>query len=223
MVCRYLSHLRKHGAVIKRTALCTSILIAAIIFSGCATTGDIPANRDNICRLFKENGGWFKHAYAASKRWGIPVPVLMAIMHQESRFNPDARPPRTTCLCILPGPRPSSAYGYAQALDTTWKTYKRATGNYGADRDDFADAIDFIGWYCHLSRVKCGIAANDAYSLYIAYHEGQGGYLRGSYRSKPDLIYVARKVKNRAALYARQYASCGRELRDTLGCCLWPF
>jgi len=189
---------------------------------GCAGSQPL-SSRDNICRIFKEKDDWFKPAHAASRRWGIPIPVLMAIMHQESRFQPRARPPRTTCLCLLPGPRPSSAYGYAQALDATWGAYQRATGNAGADRDDFADAVDFIGWYCHLSRVKCGISASDAYNLYLAYHEGQGGFSRGTHQAKPSLLAVARKVQSRADLYSRQFAGCEKALMDSLRCFLWPF
>ena len=50
---------------------------------------------------------------------------------------------------------------------------------YGADRDDFNDAIDFIGWYNDQSSRRSKISKSDAYNLYLAYHEGQG--LRASY------------------------------------------
>ena len=207
-----------------KTACCCilSVCIGALLFS-CAGPGQTPSHTDNLCRLFKEKDHWFKPAHAASRRWGIPIPVLMAIMHQESRFHPKAKPPRTTCLCLLPGPRPSSAYGYAQALDSTWDAYKKATGNRGADRDDFADAVDFIGWYCHLSRVKCGIPADDAYNLYLAYHEGQGGFLRGTHQKKPVLRAVAGQVQARATLYRQQFTACEKALNLSLRCFLWPF
>jgi len=146
----------------------------------------------------------------------------MAIMHQESKYNAEARPPRTTCLFVFPGPRPSSAYGYAQALDETWESYIRATDNWGADRNDFSDAIDFIGWYCNQSRVRCGIARNDAYNMYLAYHEGQGGYQRKTYARKAWLKKVARKVQTKSNRYSGQLAACEQEFRKK-GCCLWPF
>ena len=75
----------------------------------------------------------------------------------------------------------SSAYGYAQALEGTWDDYRRSTGRRGADRDDFADSSDFIGWYMHGANRVNGVAMHDAYNQYLAYHEGKAGFARGSY------------------------------------------
>jgi hypothetical protein len=197
--------------------------VFAIHLCGCVCTPDAPQSPGDICDIFRENRDWYTRAYASYKRWGIPIPVMMAIMHQESKFEAKAKPPRTTCLCILPGPRPSSAYGYSQALDSTWEKYKQATGNRGADRDDFGDAIDFIGWYCYRSHIECGIAKNDAYSMYLAYHEGQGGFLRKTYRKKGWVRRVASQVRSRAEAYREQLAACEREFQKRRGCCLWPF
>ncbi len=198
------------------------LCIFTFLLPACIGPRKAPEHPDNICKIFRENKKWYKSADASYQRWGTPVPVLMAIIHQESRFQAKIKPPRTTCLCIFPGPRPSSAYGYSQALDSTWEKYKRATGNSGADRDDFDDAVDFIGWYSNLSHRKCGIAKNDAYNLYLAYHEGHGGFLRKTYRKKSWLLKVAGKVKRRSQSYQNQLASCEREFRRR-GCCLWPF
>ena len=139
---------------------------------------------------------------------------MMAIMHQESRFQSDARPPRRKLLGFIPWSRPSSAYGYPQAKDGTWKDYKRDAGGFGADRDDFADAIDFIGWYNFKSTRRNGISPHDTYGLYLAYHEGHGGYNRGSYLNKQWLIDVARKVNRRANSYQSQLNSCEKSLQD---------
>lgn len=196
--------------------------VSLLFLSGCFGPPKPPDRPDNICEIFRENEDWYKDAYASYRRWGIPIAVMMAIMHQESRFNAKIKPPRTTCLCIFPGPRPSSAYGYSQALDTTWDKYKKETGNWGADRDEFDDAIDFIGWYCNTSHHRCGIAKNDAYNLYLAYHEGHGGYLRKTYSNKAWLLRTATKVSQRAQTYQGQLASCESEFRPK-GCCLWPF
>ena len=193
-----------------------------ILFHGCATTPQ-PKHVYNICEVFRENPKWYKTAHGSSRRWGIPIPVLMAIIHQESKFRADARPPRGSCLWIFPGPRPSSAYGYTQAGNETWEEYRKSTGNTGADRDDFEDSLDFIGWYCHLSYLRCRISKNDPYHLYLAYHEGHGGFNRKSYRKKAWLLQVARKVESRARTYKGQLASCEREFQRR-GCCfLWPF
>jgi hypothetical protein len=110
-------------------------------------------------------------------------------------------------------------------LDSTWEEYQAAEGGTWAERDDFADAGDFIGWYCNRSHMKCGIPAADAYNLYyIAYHEGQEGFLNGTHHQKTWLKQTAKKVQKRADMYRRQLASCENEFQKPgRGCCLWPF
>lgn len=196
--------------------------VTIITLWGCATP-DAPRNPDNICEIFREHEEWYDDAARSREKWGIPIWVMMAVMHQESRYVADARPPRTTCLWVLPGPRPTSAYGYAQAMDGTWEEYQESTGNTWADRDDFGDAIDFVGWYCALSVRKCGISKDNARALYLAYHEGRGGYNRKTYNGKPWLLKVADKVQRRAVKYRGQLAACENEFKDRGGCCLWPF
>ena len=169
---------------------------------------------NDICSIFEEKNGWYDDALDAQKEWGSPIPVMMAIMHQESRFRAKAKPPRKKIFGFIPGPRPSDAYGYSQALSGTWKEYKRSAGRYGADRDDFGDAIDFIGWYNYQSYKRSGIRRDDAYRLYLAYHEGHGGYNRGTYRKKSWLTDVARKVDNRAGSYGRRLQTCEEDLED---------
>ncbi|HYQ91925.1 MAG TPA: transglycosylase SLT domain-containing protein, partial [Candidatus Competibacteraceae bacterium] len=161
-----------------------------------------------------EKDGWFADASKASRRWGVPIPVLLAIIHQESAFQADAQPPRTRILWIIPGPRPSSAYGYSQALDGTWEKYIQATGNHGADRDEFVDAMDFVGWYVNQTWRRNGIAKTDAYHQYLAYHEGQDAFARGSYRSKPWLIERARQVSRQANRYRSQLSQCQQRLES---------
>ena len=169
---------------------------------------------DNVCNIFREKDGWYDDAADAREEWGSPISVMMAIIHQESRFQAKAKPPRKKILGFIPGPRPSSAYGYSQAKKTTWAEYKRSAGRYGADRDDFADAIDFVGWYNYQSKKRSGISRKDPYRLYLAYHEGHGGYNRATYRKKPWLTTVARKVEARAGTYRSQLLQCEEELED---------
>ena len=194
--------------MILRLAVVASLLTLA------ACTTSQPRNTENICAIFSEKRGWYEDAEDSRDEWGSPIPVMMAIMHQESRFDAKAKPPRKKIFGFIPGPRPSNAYGYSQALESTWDDYKRSAGRYGADRDDFADAIDFIGWYNTQSYKRSGIARNDAYHLYLAYHEGHGGYNRGSYRSKDWLIGVARKVERRANTFQTQLNGCEESLKD---------
>lgn len=188
-----------------------SILLSTAVLTGCATTP--PSDLDNLCSIFREKPRWYRDAAAAREAWGSPIPVIMAIMHQESRFVARAKPPRKKIFGVIPGPRPSDAYGYSQALGSTWRTYQRSAGRYRADRKNFGDAVDFIGWYNHQSRRRNGIAPDDARNLYLAYHEGHGGYSRGSWQGKAWLQGVAAKVAQRAQRYQAQLGSCEPELR----------
>ncbi len=194
-------------------------ILSLVLLTAC--TASTPRNVDNVCEIFREKDDWYDEAADARDRWGSPIPVMMAIIHQESRFVADAKPPRKKYLGFIPGPRPSNSYGYTQALKSTWGEYKRDAGSFGADRDDFDDAIDFVGWYNYKSWKRSGISRSDPYRLYLAYHEGHGGYNRGSYRSKGWLLAVAGKVQRRANRYSSQLASCERELKDRGGFFDW--
>ena len=89
-----------------------------------------------------------------------------------------------------------------------WDDYRAATGRRGADRDDFADSSDFIGWYMNGAARVNGVPLHDAYNQYLAYHEGKAGFARGSYRKKAWLPPVARDVEAWATLYEKQLQSC---------------
>ena len=180
-----------------------------------------PANINNICAIFTDKEGWYEDAQASEEQWGTPIHVQMAIIRQESSFRDDAQPPRGTLLGFIPWTRPSSAYGYPQAKDETWDWYIEKTGNSGADRDDFADAIDFVGWYTNVSHRKLGISKWDAYQQYLAYHEGHGGFKRRSYAKKAWLKSVAKKVDRQSKRYAAQLKGCRDDLEQ--GWSLWPF
>ncbi|MEA2083519.1 MAG: transglycosylase SLT domain-containing protein [Thermodesulfobacteriota bacterium] len=189
------------------------------ILAGCAPTP--PKNMNNACAIFEDKSGWYKSAKKSYKKWGIPIHVQLAIMRQESKFTHDARPPRRKLLWIIPWFRPTTAYGYAQVKDSTWDWYVKKSGNRGADRDDFGDAVDFIGWYGNVSARSLGISRTDAYNQYLAYHEGHGGFKKRTYLKKKWLIKVARKVAKNAGCYRAQLASCEESLDS--GWWFWPF
>ncbi|PPD48250.1 MAG: hypothetical protein CTY16_05970 [Methylobacter sp.] len=184
-------------------------LVTVIIYFILASCASLPpGNPDNVCSLFTEQDEWYGDAQKAAQKWGIPLPVIMAIMHQESHFVADAQPPRTWVLGFIPWFRPSSAYGYAQAKDETWDDYLDGAGSWWSDRDDFADAADFIGWYCSISHTKLGIGAGDAKNLYLAYHEGHRGFQQKSYLRSASLRRVADKVALRAKHFHKQLSVC---------------
>ncbi|MBL8258833.1 MAG: transglycosylase SLT domain-containing protein [Candidatus Competibacteraceae bacterium] len=182
-----------------------------LLLASCTSTAP-PRNIDDACAIFAEHGGWFADAKAASRRWDAPLPLLLAIIYHESAFRADAQPPRAQHLGFVPGSRPSSAFGYSQALDGTWARYRDATGNSGAKRDNFADAVDFIGWYVDQTARYNGIAKTDAYQHYLAYHEGQGGFAKGTHRQKAWLIERARRVRQQAERYRVQLSRCAPRL-----------
>ena len=142
-------NLKKPNKFLKKIKIFTAILSALILLifvNGCANTP--PSQVENICDIFEEKRGWYSAAADMQKNYGVPIHVPMAMMYQESTFIHDAKPPRDYVLFgLIPWGRVSSAYGYAQAKDGTWNDYKRETDNRFADRDNFEDAIDFMGWY----------------------------------------------------------------------------
>lgn len=185
-------------------------LACLLALGGCATSP--PENVENICEIFEDRRGWYKAARKSEKRWGTPAHVQMSIIRQESSFRFNARPPRTRILGFIPWTRPSDAYGYAQALDSTWDWYRKETGRRFAARDDFDDAIDFVGWYTNKSHETAGISKWDPYNQYLAYHEGQGGWQQGTYRRKAWLKETARTVDYRAREWGAQLRRCEDDL-----------
>ena len=185
-----------------RTLLAVVVLA---VLAGCATA---PKQTRNICAVFDQRDGmftsWQRSAEKAEKKYGVPVPILMATMYTESGFQPNARPPRTKLFGFIPWKRQSTAYVYSQALNGTWDHYQSATGNWSARRTNFSDAIDFIGWYHWQNSQTTGIQLNDAYSLYLAYYSGPKGYMRGDWRSNAQLQKTAQRFAGMAATYQRQ-------------------
>ena len=174
-----------------------------------------PGQIANVCKLFSEKANWYEHADRAYRRWGIPISVQMAIVRQESSFISNAQPPRDWFLGIIPLPRPSSAFGYSQAIDASWDLYRKKSNHKHADRENFADAVDFVGWYCNVTHRTLGIKKTDARRLYLAYHEGHGGYRQRSYRQKAWLMPVAQTVERNAKRYHKQLMACEKSLKMT--------
>ncbi|MFV0292764.1 MAG: lytic transglycosylase [Paracoccus sp. (in: a-proteobacteria)] len=185
-------------------------LAILMLVASCGGGGNYsaPRNLDNACAIIAERPAYYRAMTRAERRWGIPVAVQMAAIHQESKFVGDARTPHQYALGIIPVGRQSSAYGYSQALDGTWEEYQKETGNRRARRDDIRDATDFMGWYMDQSTRILGISKWNARAQYLAYHEGRSGYRRGSYRSKGWLMNVANRVQSRAEMYHTQLNTC---------------
>jgi hypothetical protein len=190
----------------KSVFLITLLLSAGVAIIACSTNP--PANIKDSCEMFTEKDDWYPAALDSYEKWGVPIHVQLAIIYQESRFVHDAKPPRKKLLWVIPWTRMSSAYGYGQIKDSTWDWYLKSTSRRWADRDDFDDVVDFIGWYGNISHRKLGISKWDAYNQYLAYHEGHGGFKRKTYKKKAWLMKVARKVDTRAKGYSAQLKQC---------------
>jgi hypothetical protein len=169
-----------------------------------------PKNLDDACSILRQRPTFLSAMQATERKWGIPVAVQMATLYQESKFIGNARTPHRFALGIIPMGRQSSAYGYAQAIDSTWDDHKRDQRRFGARRDNIRDATDFMGWYMDESAEELGIAKGDAESQYLAYHEGRKGFARGSHESKGWLVAIADQVGARAHMYHEQLQRCRR-------------
>ena len=148
--------------------------LALMALAGCASDAP-PRNVENACAIFDDRPHWRRAVAKSEARWGAPAHVQMAIIWKESSFVQDARPSRTYALGFIPTGRRSSAYGFPQAIDGTWDWYRKDTGHRHADRTNFNDAIDFVGWYLNKTWEMNRIPFYDAQRQYFAYHEGHSG------------------------------------------------
>lgn len=192
-------------------------LCAAAMLGACVSTTP-PDDPGDACSIFEQHDSWWSSVKRSQRRWGAPPALVLAIIRQESGFDHNARPARGRGFLFFPGRRPSSAMGYAQALETTWAEYERAVGDSGVDRDEFRDAADFVAWYVGRSHRELGIALTDTRAHYLAYHEGRGGYQRGSYRGNRTLLAAAARVQGYHDAYQAQLNRCEGRLNSW-----WPF
>mgnify|MGYP000099420500 FL=1 len=205
------------------TPFATALLLT-LSLSGCAAFAPSPPqDQSNICEIFREQPSWYDYARDSEDKWGTPIATQMAFIQQESSFRSHVRPARKRYLGFIPGPRPSSAKGYAQAQDPVWREYRDQAGSTFARRTHMKHATDFIGWYNTRTRAQTGISLNNPEHLYLAYHEGAGGYQRGSYRAKPAVQRAARQVATRAGRYRSQLAGCEAEFQCRKFYQIWPF
>jgi len=170
------------------------------------------SNTENSCILFEQKKNWYKSTKKSYDKWKAPISLQLAIINQESSFKQFAKPKRKRLFGLIPGSRPSSAFGYAQVTNPTWNWYKSRTGRNNASRANFSDVADFIGWYVDQSQKILGIPKNDFYNQYLAYHEGHSGWKKDSYKSKKWLLDSAKRVETNANRYNSQMKQCENKL-----------
>ena len=183
------------------------IFFIFLVFTSCSS---VPRNVQNSCALFSEKYLWYKHAKKAEEKWGVPIYIQIAFIKQESNFSWLAKPKRLKIFKIIPYKRPSSSFGYSQAIKSSWKLYKKETNNNLALRTRFKDSVDFIGWYINKTQKILKISKKDAYRQYIAYHEGWRNYK--NYRNNKKVIILATNVKKQSILYKKQLTQCQNKL-----------
>ncbi len=181
-----------------------------IIILFIASCSSVPKNTTNSCSIFNERYMWYKHAKKTEKKWGTPIYLQLAIIKMESSFDWLAKPPRQKLFKIVPYKRPSSSFGYSQAVKGTWKQYKDETGNKFATRSRFKDSVDFIGWYTNKTEQILKVSKDDAFKQYIAYHEGWGNYKK--YKNNNKVISLARRVEKQSNIYKKQLSECKNSL-----------
>jgi len=181
-----------------------------LIFFTLLSCSSIPKNTADGCSIFSERYLWYKHVKKTEKKWGTPIYIQLAIIKMESDFDWLAKPDRKKIFKVIPFKRPSSSFGYSQAVKGTWKQYKQETNNPLATRVRFKDSVDFIGWYTNKTEKLLKISKKDSFKQYIAYHEGWGNYK--NYKNNQKVILLAKKVQRQANKYRLQLKKCQKKL-----------
>jgi hypothetical protein len=182
-------------------------ILIFFLLTGCSS---IPANTANSCLIFDERYLWYKHVKKVEQKWGTPIYLQLAIIKMESDFDWLAKPPRQKIFKVIPFKRPSSSFGYSQAVKGTWEQYKKETGNKLATRVRFKDRVDFIGWYTNKTESILKVSKKDVFKQYIAYHEGWGNFKY--YKKNKKVIRLAKKVEKQSNIYKKQLYKCKNSL-----------
>ena len=185
-------------------------LLLIFIFLLISACSSIPKNTSDSCSIFNERYLWYKYTKKTEQKWGTPIYLQLAIIKMESDFDWLAKPERQKIFKVIPYKRPSSSFGYSQAVKGTWDQYKKETNNKLATRARFRDSVDFIGWYTDKTEKLLKISKKDVYRQYLAYHEGWGNYK--NYKNNQKVIILATKVTEQANKYRKQLMKCQKRL-----------
>ena len=187
-------------------------LIYFILFFFISACSSVPKYPQNACKIFGENYLWYKAIKKSSEKYDAPVYMILAFINKESGFNRWAKPKRTKLFKIVPYKRPSSSFGYSQAVNKTWELYKTETNNPLALRTRFKDSVMFIGWYINKTNKINKISFNDAYRQYLNYYLGWGNYSKEVYKTDKKAIIYAKKVEKQSKVYKSQLKECQKSL-----------
>ena len=184
------------------------VLFLSIIISSCGLIPSKQMSQNNACSILESKRLWKRAVLKTERKWGVSAGMQLSFILTESNFRPRAKTPKKYIFGFFPTGRLSSAFGYAQAIDSTWEIYQKKSGNRFSSRTNFADSVDFIGWYANETSKKLQIKKSDVLNQYLAYHQGHRGYLSGAYKGKPNLIKVAKRTNETARKFNSQLKSC---------------
>ena len=187
-------------------------LVYILILFFLSSCSSIPKYPSNACKIFGEKYLWYKHVKKSSETYGAPIYIILAFVDKESGFNRWAKPPRSKLFKIIPYKRPSTSFGYSQAVKKTWELYKKETDNPLALRTRFKDSVMFIGWYINKTNKINKIPFKDSYRQYLNYYLGWGNYAKQVYKKDKNAIIYAKSVEKQSKIYKRQLAECQKAL-----------
>jgi len=185
------------------------ILVLLLFLTACSS---VPKYPQNACKIFGERYLWYKHVKKSSETYGAPMHIILAFVKKESGFNRWAKPKRQKLFKVIPYKRPSSSFGYSQAVKKTWELYKTETDNPLALRTRFKDSAMFIGWYINKTNKINKIPLNDPYRQYLNYYLGWGDYAKKVYKTDKKAIIFAKSVQKQSKIYKSQLRECQKNL-----------
>ena len=183
-----------------------------VIFLFVVSCSSVPKQPSNACKIFGEKYLWYKNIKKSSEKYDVPIHIILAFVNKESGFNRWAKPERQKLFKIIPYKRPSSSYGYSQAVKKTWEQYKKETGNPLALRTHFKDSVMFIGWYISKTNKINKIPLSDSYRQYLNYYLGWGAYAKKAYKTDKKSVLFAKSVQKQSKIYKSQLAECQNSL-----------
>ena len=183
-------------------------LILFIIFLFLASCSSVPKYPQNACKIFEEKYFYLKYTRAASKKWGVPISSILAVINKESGFRRFAKPKKLKIFKIIPYRRPSSSLGFSQAVNKTWDLYKKENNKPAALRISYKSSSDFIGWYFWKANKINKVSLNNTRDLYLNYYLGFSAYKNKAYQTDKKAIIYAKSVEKQAKIYKSQLLEC---------------
>ena len=180
-------------------------LILLFFLTSCSS---VPKYPQNACKIFSEKYFYLKYTRAASKKWGVPISTILAVISKESGYKRFARPPRHKIFKIIPYRRPSSSLGYSQAVVKTFSLYKKEHNKPLALRISYKTSSDFVGWFFWKTNKINKVSLNDTRNLYLNYYLGWTAYKNKAYRTNKKAIILAKNVEKQAKIYKNQLQEC---------------